>query len=126
MFNYLAKLVKVVDGDTLDLVVDLGFSVGVTERFRVYGINAPESRTLDLKEKAAGLATKEFVVKLLAAQTEALQVVTHKDDKEKYGRYLAEIFVKVDETGKAFDTPKSMADYLVEQGLAVAYFGGKR
>ena len=127
MYEYeIREVTKVVDGDTLDLAIDLGSSVSVTERFRIYAINAPETRSTDVKEKAAGLVTKDVVAKLLGAQTEALQVKTHTDGKEKYGRYLAEIYFKCDETGHVLAAPKSLSDYLIEQKLAVAYFGGKR
>jgi len=116
MFNYFAKLTKVVDGDTVDLSVDLGFSVHVEERFRLYGINAPESRTSDPAEKAKGIAAKEFLIALLTTATRPLEVTTFKDDKEKYGRYLADI--KVD--------GRSVSAIMISNGHAKEYFGGKR
>ena len=66
MYTYKAKLVKVVDGDTIDVTIDLGFDVSVKKRVRFEGINAPESRTRDLKEKALGLAAKDRVKCILA------------------------------------------------------------
>ena len=130
MFEYEAKLLRTVDGDTLDLQIDLGFSVSVEERFRVYGINAPETHSKDANEKTAGLATMAFVDKILRAQTTPIKIKTHKDDKEKYGRYLAEVFVRDDENGKRFGDDKaplkSVGDYLIEKKLAKAYFGGAR
>ena len=66
MYTYKAKLVKVVDGDTIDVTIDLGFDVSVKKRVRFEGINAPESRTRDLKEKALGLAAKDRVKAILA------------------------------------------------------------
>ena len=123
-YNYLATVERVVDGDTLDMLVDLGFDVSVRERFRVYGLNTPETHTTDAKEKAAGLAAKEFVTALLAKQPVPLAVTTHKDDKEKYGRYLADVAITVDENGKPCAT--SLAAYLIGKGHGKAYFGGKR
>ena len=66
MFEYKAKLVKVVDGDTIDVDLDLGFGVWLMkQRVRFYGINTPESRTRDLEEKKRGLAAKDRVIELI-------------------------------------------------------------
>lgn len=88
-YTYKAKLVKIVDGDTVDLIVDLGFDTFRKERFRLYGINAPESRTRDLKEKEKGLAAKKYLTEL----TEKLKYIqTMQDKKGKYGRFLVKLF----------------------------------
>lgn len=88
-YKYKAKLIKIVDGDTVDLMVDLGFDTFRKERFRLYGINAPESRTRDLEEKKRGLAAKAY----LAEQMKELKFIeTMQDKKGKYGRFLVKLF----------------------------------
>ena len=64
-YNYGVKINRIVDGDTLDVMIDLGFNTHVKRRLRMYGINAPESRTRDLEEKARGLASKERLTEML-------------------------------------------------------------
>ena len=64
-YNYGVKIDRVVDGDTLDVMIDLGFNTHIKRRIRMHGINAPESRTRDLEEKARGLASKERLIELL-------------------------------------------------------------
>ena len=93
MYEYKAELVRVVDGDTVDLMVDLGFSVKIKERFRLEGIDAPESRTRDLEEKARGLAATEHLKLLIGFVPDGeLKVQTEKDTKGKYGRYIGTLF----------------------------------
>jgi len=87
-FQYPAKLISVVDGDTVDLQVDLGFRMTIRDRFRLYGINAPEIRG---HERARGLAAKVFLKELLADQD--INLHTHKDRRGKYGRWLATLIV---------------------------------
>ena len=65
MYIYNAKCIKVVDGDTIDAQIDLGFDTHKVIRIRLVGINAPESRTRDLEEKTRGLAAKQFVIDIL-------------------------------------------------------------
>ena len=114
LFRYRATVVHVVDGDTLDLCVDLGFSIQTNMRVRLYGINTPE---LHAKDPAPGLAAKAFLEGLLPVGTQLL-LDSHKDAKEKYGRYLAELFIK--------DGDPSVNDQMVAAGHAERYFGGKR
>lgn len=104
MFTYKAELLRVVDGDTLDLKVDLGFDIFTHMRFRLFGVDTPEIRTRDLKEKEWGLRAKEFVVQTFAENGNKCIVNTQKDAKEKYGRYLATIVFR----------DKSLNDMLVE------------
>ena len=66
MYQYIAKLIRVIDGDTVDALVDLGFDVWVKKRIRLYGINTPETRTRDLEEKKAGIAAKERLETLIS------------------------------------------------------------
>ena len=82
MYEYRIDIVKVVDGDTVDVDIDLGFGVWMKkERVRLYGIDTPESRTRDLDEKAFGLKAKDFLVEQLGKGTPVLK--THKDAKGK-------------------------------------------
>jgi len=113
MFEYKATLIKIVDGDTQDFAVDLGFNIYHQIRIRLNGIDTPESRTKDLKEKEVGLQAKQFVADFLANKKEII-VATEKSGK--YGRYLAEVFAD----GLA------LTQALKEAGLAREYNGGKR
>jgi len=89
MYDYMATLVKVVDGDTVDCDIDLGFGVWLkNQRIRLYGINAPETRTKDLEEKKAGQAAK---LRLIAMMSNKFLLTTVKDKKGKYGRILGTI-----------------------------------
>ena len=92
MYEYNCKIVKVVDGDTVDVDIDLGFGVWMrNERVRLYGIDAPESRTRDLEEKKYGLASKKYVEDLMPVNS--IQVLkTMKDTVGKFGRVLG-VFV---------------------------------
>jgi len=96
MFTYNVKLDRVVDGDTVDFIVDLGFGISVKERFRLFGINAPEARTKHLVEKKKGMASKAFLHDLLTKAEEEgkqIQIITYRDRKGKFGRYLGSIYV---------------------------------
>lgn len=84
MYEYRAKVERVVDGDTVDVVVDLGFDVHVRQRLRLLGINAPE-KTGPTRE--AGYAARDYLAELLGAGP--VTVSTSTDAREKYGRYLA-------------------------------------
>ena len=139
MYEYKVKeVVKVVDGDTVDVVIDLGFDVLHKTRVRLYGINAPESRTKNLEEKARGLMAKERLVELIprhllgrldeemydSSRPSSLLLKT--EEKGKYGRYLG-IFYKVYwDSDKEKYTKLDINDTLVEEGHATEYFGGKR
>ena len=116
MFEYNAKLLRVVDGDTIDAMVDLGFDTWKKIRVRFYGINAPESRTRDLEEKKRGLAAKARVIELLDEHDGNFILKSH--GVGKYGRCLGEIFIN--------DMDISLQQTLINEGHGVAYFGGKR
>ena len=95
MFEYRASLVKIIDGDTIDVDLDLGFDVVLKkQRIRLYGINTPESRTRDLEEKRYGLAAKARLRELIES-ADSLTIKTSIDGKArgKYGRILGTIFV---------------------------------
>jgi micrococcal nuclease len=112
MYKYNAKLDRVVDGDTVDALVDLGFDTWKKVRVRMMGMNAPESRTRDLEEKKLGLAAKARLVELLKDGNFILQ--SH--GVGKYGRCLGTIFVEDVDVNKT----------LINEGHATEYFGGAR
>ena len=92
-FSYrVSKVTKVVDGDTIDVIIDLGFDIMYKSRVRLFGIDTPESRTRDLVEKKYGLLSKEFLKTQL--KKGKIVIKTHKDEETgKFGRILGEIFV---------------------------------
>jgi|TARA_Y100000114_G_C11592920_1_gene246609 micrococcal nuclease len=114
MFIYNATCIRVVDGDTIDATIDLGFDVWKKIRIRFIGINTPESRTRDLEEKARGLAAKEFVREMLEKHEN--KFIFHSHGVGKFGRALGEIYL-----GEA-----NLNKMLIEEGHAVEYYGGKR
>ena len=126
MYTYNAKVVKVVDGDTIDALVDLGFDTWKQVRIRMHGMNAPESRTRDLEEKKLGLAAKARLKEILKENKNKFILVSH--GVGKYGRCLGEIFVE--------NTPERQEIYpyleisvnrvLINEGHAKEYYGGKR
>jgi|TARA_R110002020_G_scaffold147506_3_gene322892 micrococcal nuclease len=122
MYTYNIELLRVVDGDTIDAKIDLGFDVSIKKRVRFSGVNAPESRTRDLEEKARGLAAKDRVKQLLEG-CNRIQLESH--GVGKYGRCLGELSVdKID--GKECLTLVSINELLIKEGHAVEYHGGKR
>ncbi len=127
MYEYKAKLVRVVDGDTVDAMIDCGFSVFRKERIRLKGINAPESRTRDKEEKKRGLAAKARLKELIREGKNEFMVKTSIDKKGKYGRLLGELFLilKSNNTIKKANI-KSYNQTLVDEGHATLYDGGKR
>jgi len=111
MYTYNAKLEKVVDGDTIDAIVDLGFDIWKRIRIRLNGINAPESRTRDLEEKAKGLAAKARLKEILKLNKNQFMLVSH--GVGKYGRCLGTIFIE------EYDV--SINQQLIIEGHAVEY-----
>jgi micrococcal nuclease len=112
MYKYKAKVDRVVDGDTVDALVDLGFDTWKKVRIRMMGINAPESRTRDLEEKKKGLEAKDRLIELLKSE----EIILQSHGVGKYGRCLGELFVK----------DVNINQKLIEEGHAVEYHGGKR
>ena len=92
MYTYKIKLDRVIDGDTIDAYIDLGFDVSIKKRIRFMGINTPESRTRDLEEKARGLAAKDRLKAILEGAN-TIQLKSH--GLGKYGRCLGELHVDV-------------------------------
>ena len=117
MYTYNIKLDRVIDGDTIDANIDLGFDVNVKKRIRFVGINAPESRTRDADEKVKGLAAKERVKGLLR-DAENITVKSH--GIGKFGRCLGEVIIT--QAGKE----TNLNELLISEGHAIEYFGGKR
>ena len=116
-YGYSCKLVRVVDGDTCDALIDLGFDTFVKKRIRFYGVDTWESRTRNKEEKVKGLAAKAYVKDLLENSDDGkFSIISH--GVGKYGRVLGEIFVK----GKE----KSVNELLKENGHAYEYDGGKK
>lgn len=114
MYEYKIKeVVKVVDGDTIDIIIDLGFDLTKKERVRLAGIDTPESRTKDLEEKELGLEAKEFLERRIA-DCENLWVSTEKDGK--YGRMLGTIWCGV----------ININEEMISRGYAWEYDGGKK
>ena len=122
MYEYEARLLRVVDGDTIDVHIDLGFDVSIKQRVRFAGINAPESRTRDLKEKALGLAAKDRVKAILA---ENPSFTLESTELGKYGRVLGRIHITILDGSESL-TQICLNDQLIKEGHAVQYFGGKR
>ena len=121
MYEYKCKILRVVDGDTVDVDIDLGFGVWMhRERVRMMGIDTPESRTRDKVEKKFGLASKARLKDLLPiGSIQVLKTEIDKsgeDKKGKFGRILGDFIIE----------DKRATDILVEEGHAVAYFGGSK
>ena len=119
MFDYMVKVTRVVDGDTIDVSVDLGFDIWHNARVRMMGIDTPESRTRNLEEKALGLASKARLKELLKGQKVRLEC--SKEGKGKFGRILADV-VTIDKEGNEIN----INNRLIEEGHARPYFGGSK
>lgn len=114
MYTYRAKLNRIIDGDSIVLDIDLGFDTWINnQHIRIYGIDAPESRTRDLDEKARGLMATDHISSLLTPG-DILTINTYKDKGGKFGRILARV-TNVDGI--------DIAESLLENNLAVQYYG---
>ena len=119
MHEYKCTILRVVDGDTVDVDIDLGFGIWMhKERVRIHGIDTPESRTRDLEEKQYGLAAKEFVKKYLPKESNQT-LVTEKDKTGKFGRILGKFKVYDGVT----DSQMHLGDIMIREHQAVPYFG---
>ena len=117
MYEYRCKVVHIVDGDTVDVDIDLGFGVWMKkQRIRLYGIDTPESRTRDLEEKKYGLAAKKFLTGMLDDEA-GITLKTHKDAEGKFGRILGELWRNTDYA------EQSINEYMIEKHHAVRYMG---
>lgn len=116
---YTGTVLGVVDGDTVDLMVDLGFSVHHKIRVRLYGVNTPESRTKDAAEKEMGLKAKEFTKDWLTNH-KVVFIKTIVDKNEKYGRVLAEIYSSGDVSNLS---TACLNKDIISAGYAREYYG---
>ena len=126
MYEYKAVVNRVVDGDTIDVTIDLGFSVWKKMRVRMEGINTPESRTRDLEEKKRGLAAKDRLKSILEFNNN--ECILKVSGVGKYGRALATVLVESLSplNGEDGITLIDVNKQLIEEGHAVEYWGGKR
>ena len=110
------QVLKVVDGDTIDADIDLGFDISLTKRVRLSGVDTPESRTTDLKEKALGLEVKEWLKKNIDGKKNILIKTELPDSTEKYGRILGRLYVD----------DVCLNDRMISEGYAWEYSGGTK
>ncbi len=111
MYEYNCNVKRVVDGDTVDVIIDLGFDISYSSRVRLFGIDTPESRTRDKDEKARGLISKDFLKSYL--DKGGVVIRTRKDKKGKFGRILGEMIVE--------DT--NINELMIQEHHAVKYHG---
>ncbi len=116
---YTAKVLKVIDGDTLDVMIDLGFNIHHKARIRLYGVNTPESRTKDLAEKDLGLKAKQFTTDWTVRHQQVfINTIAGKDDK--YGRILARVYSDKDISS---EKTACLNSDIVSTGYAREYYG---
>jgi micrococcal nuclease len=116
MYQYFVKEVKnVVDGDTIDVIIDLGFDILFSSRVRLAGIDTPESRTTNKVEKALGLESKEYLKKHLKDAKSVVIKTEKMNSTEKFGRILGWIYVNGD--------TESLNDKMINDGYAWGYLG---
>ncbi len=109
------QVLKVVDGDTIDADIDLGFDISLTKRVRLAGIDTPESRTTDKREKALGLESKDWLKNRLEFAKDILIKTQLPDSTEKYGRILGKLYINSEET--------SLNEQMIDEGYAWSYMG---
>ena len=116
MYQYYVRDVKkVVDGDTLDVVIDLGFNILFEQRVRMAGIDTPESRTRDKFEKSLGIESKEYLKKHLKDAKSVVIKTEKMNSSEKYGRILGWVYINGDTV--------SLNDMMINDGYAWGYMG---
>ena len=118
MYEYKVKATDVIDGDTSDVVIDLGFDIFTNRRVRLAGIDTPESRTTDLNEKKFGMEAKEYLKHLLGNASNVVIKTLATDVNEKYGRVLGQVYIE--------SSTMSVNDLLVSHGYAWSYDGGTK
>ena len=120
MFEYKVKITRVVDGDTVDADIDLGFDIIYRDRIRLMGIDTPESRTSNKQEKILGKKSKARLQELVKQYKGSIVLETSKEGKGKFGRILGWL-----NTDSELDAP-SFNQILIDEGHAVPYEGGKK
>ncbi len=109
---------KVVDGDTIDASIDLGFDISLEKRIRLAGVDTPESRTADVNEKKYGLESKEWLKKRCENAKDILIKTELPDSTEKYGRIIGHLYINGEET--------SLNNQMIVEGYAWEYAGGTK
>jgi micrococcal nuclease len=112
------QILKVVDGDTIDADIDLGFSISLEKRIRLAGVDTPESRTTDVNEKKYGLESKEWLKHKVENAKNILIKTELPDSTEKYGRIIGHLFINDQET--------SLNNQMIVEGYAWNYDGGTK
>jgi micrococcal nuclease len=116
MYEYrVKKLMNVIDGDTIDVDIDLGFDISLARRVRMAGIDTPESRTTDKAEKVLGLESKEYLKKMMKDAKTIVIKTQLPDSSEKYGRILGWVYID--------GATKSINEQMIEDGYAWGYMG---
>lgn len=116
MYEYrVKKLINVIDGDTIDVDIDLGFDISLLRRVRMAGIDTPESRTTDKSEKVLGLEAKEYLKKMMKDAKTIVIKTELPDSSEKYGRILGWVYID--------GATKSINEQMIEDGYAWGYMG---
>ena len=119
LYHYNATVSRVVDGDTIDVVLNLGFDITLKGRIRFHGMNAPESRTRDPEEKMRGLEAKLYVEKWIEGHDQKIIIQTSLDKRGKFGRILGRILCPDDKCD-------CLNDDMIKYGYAEPYDGGSR
>ena len=112
MYEYSCRINRVIDGDSVDVCIDLGFDISFTSSVRLYGIDTPESRTRDPDEKKCGLLAKKFLEDAVKNGKNII-IRTQKDEKGKFGRVLGSLIID----------GANINHKMIEENLAVAYYG---
>jgi len=119
------SIAKVVDGDTIDADIDLGFDISLNKRIRLAGIDTPESRTKDEYEKKLGLESKEWLKKHLEGAKDIIVKTELPDSTEKYGRIIGHLYIG-DAEVSAVNRKKSVNNQMIDEGYAWEYDGGTK
>ena len=114
MYTYSAKLIRVIDGDTVDVDIDLGFDLSIRQRLKLFGVDTPDSRSADPAVKQKGLEAKQRLTEVLPRE---FKITTILNKRGKYGRVLGTVFVKDRDTGGEIN----VNDLMVKEGHAVKY-----
>ncbi len=109
---------RVVDGDTIDADIDLGFDISLTKRIRLAGVDTPESRTKNVEEKKLGIDAKEWLKHRLHDAKDIIVRTELPDSTEKYGRIIGHIYINGEEV--------SLSNQMISEGYALAYDGGTK
>jgi micrococcal nuclease len=112
------QILRVIDGDTIDADIDLGFDISLTKRIRLAGVDTPESRTADANEKKYGLESKEWLKHKVENAQHILIKTELPDSTEKYGRIIGHLFIN--------DQEISLNDQMIAEGMAWTYDGGTK